>query len=227
MEVLLRILYVLSKSNRAPIPVNEKIAHFYLRRNQIMRDIKIIGLLLFGAVSILAGLVLPNQLDFHEDIAQKLPTLIGYIFLISLFVERAIEVFLSAWRSDGADNLDFKITYKNKEIENHSGEDADVSKSALYADLERLEKDRVFYSAKSRSIAQWTGLTIGICISFIGIRVLGNIVNPSTLTSLQMNLFVTVDVIITAAVLAGGSDAINKMMKVYNSFMSATEKKTK
>ena len=190
------------------------------------RNTKFLGLLIFGAVSILAGLISPIQLDFQENVAQKLPTLIGYLFLISLFVERAIEVFLSAWRSEGADNLDFEIAHKKKEIEKHSGEDAGVSIESLYTKLEQIERDRVIYSTQSRSIAQWTGLTIGICISFIGIRVLGNIVNPPSVDTLQMNIFVAVDIILTAAVLAGGSEAINKIMKVYNSFMLATVKKT-
>ena len=85
---------------------------------------------------------------------------------------------MSAWRSEGADDLDFQIANKKKEIEKHRGEDGGVSIESLYTKLEQIERDRVNYSAQSRSIAQWTGLTIGICIAFIGIRVLGNIVNP-------------------------------------------------
>ena len=191
------------------------------------RNTKFLGLLIFGVASILAGLISPIQLDFQNNVAQKLPTIIGYLFLISLFVERAIEVFLSAWRSEGADNLDFEIAHKKKDIEKHSGEDAGVSIESLYTELGQIEKDRVIYSAQSRSIAQWTGLTIGICISFIGIRVLGNIVNPPSLDTLQGNFFVALDVILTATVLAGGSDAINKIMKVYNKFMLSTENKTR
>ena len=51
--------------------------------------------------------------------------------------------------------------------------------------------------------------------------------NSESLDTLQGNVFVALDVILTATVLAGGSDAINKIMKVYNKFMLSTENKTR
>jgi hypothetical protein len=53
---------------------------------------------------------------------------------------------------------------------------------------------------------------------------LGAILNESTLTGYQANLFIVVDVMLTGAVLAGGSEAINRIMKLYNSAMTPAPK---
>ena len=92
-------------------------------------------------------------------------------------------------------------------------------------ELEGLERERTAYSAKSRFIAQWFGLGLGMFVSLVGIRVLGNIVDINSLTGKHRSAFVVVDIILTGAVLAGGSEAINKIMKIYNSVMNSTAKK--
>lgn len=147
----------------------------------------------------------------------------GYLLLISLFVERAIEVFLSAWRSGRADELDIEIANLNKQVAGS----AKTTAEKLKLNLQSLEKDRTVYRAGSRFIAQWLGLGIGVLVALVGVRVLGNIVDITTLSKEQEAAFVVVDVLLTGAVLAGGSEAINKIMKVYNSFMIKTAEKAK
>ena len=95
----------------------------------------------------------------------------------------------------------------------------------LKGELGSLEMERTRYRADSRFISQWLGLGIGVLVALVGVRVLGNIVDISTLTGPQVGIFVVVDIMLTGAVLAGGSEAINKIMKVYNSFMISTAEK--
>jgi len=71
------------------------------------------------------------------------------------------------------------------------------------------------------------GLGIGFLVSLVGVRVLGNVIDIASLSGDQQGVFTVVDILLTGAVLAGGSEAVNKIMKVYNSFMIATEKRTK
>ena len=61
----------------------------------------------------------------------------GYLLLISLFVERAIEVFLSAWRSGRADELDIEIANLNKQVAGS----AKTTVEKLKLNLQSLEKD--------------------------------------------------------------------------------------
>ena len=200
--------------------------------SQKNRYIRLLGFCMLVVVCALGLFVKPVSLKFGNDILKDLPTVFGYLVLVSLFVERAIEVFLSAWRSQEADELDLEIGNQKKRIEESikpsDGQEGDAvpDRNAIKA-LEDLEKTRTLYSAKSRFIAQWLGLGIGVLVSLVGVRVLGNIVDTSTLNAKHNGAFIVVDIILTGAVLAGGSEAINKIMKIYNGFMNSTEKKTK
>lgn len=196
----------------------------------ILKHTRAFGFLAVALIATLSWSIHPAQLQFDAHIAQKLPNTIGYLFLVSMFVERAIEVFLSAWRSEEAEMKDLHISQIKAKISTHANDANSTTLTALQQDLLEAEKDRVIYSTKSRLLAQWMGLIIGICISFIGIRVLASIIDISTFDTLekfQQNTFILVDIILTAAVLAGGSEAINKLMKVYTGFMLNTVNKSK
>lgn len=176
----------------------------------------------------------PLSLKFQEGGLKNLPMIFGYLVLISLFVERAIEVFLSAWRSSGADELDRKIEITKNSIDafikSHPDAKEAIEKDeyrAMNAELTSAETKRSQYRADSRFISQWFGLGIGIVIGFVGVRFLDSIVNTTTLSGVQQSIFVMVDIVLTGAVIAGGSESINKIMKAYNSFMDSTVKKTK
>ena len=94
-------------------------------------------------------------------------------------------------------------------------------------ELVLVETKRTQYRADSRFISQWFGLGIGVVIGFVGVRVLDSIVNTTALSGVQQSIFVVVDIFLTGAVIAGGSESINKIMKVYNSFMDSPVKRTK
>lgn len=126
-------------------------------------------------------------------------------------------------RSGRADELDIEIANLNKQVAGS----AKTTAEKLKLNLQSLKKDRTVYRAGSRFIAQWLGLGIGVLVALVGVRVLGNIVDITTLSKAQEAAFVVVDVLLTGAVLAGGSEAINKIMKVYNSFMIKTAEKAK
>ena len=197
---------------------------------------RLLGVLLLVFVGVIAWFVKPTTLNFGQNILKDIPTMLGYLVLISLFVERAIEVFLSAWRSAGADELDGKMTNITKQITDRvatlKDQNADVSSNRteierLKGELESFKKERTQYRSDSRLISQWLGLGFGILIALVGVRVLGNIVDIGKLTEPQIGIFNIVDIILTGAVLAGGSEAINKITKVYNRFMTSTEERTR
>ncbi len=188
--------------------------------------VRIIGVIILFIISISALFVKTPQLEFYSNLSEKIPITIGYFFLISLFVERAIEIFLSAWRSEEADKKDLAIGQLKRKIESaiSSGKQ---NLDSLSESLNILEHERINYSAKSRIYAIWTGIIIGACISLVGIRILGTIINASELNAVQSNLFTFVDMLLTATVLAGGSESINRLMKIYNSFTTSTTNRLK
>ena len=162
-------------------------------------------------VVVIAGLsvLLPTQsVGLKSDAMIVLPTLFTTILLICLFVERAIEVFLSALRSGGADQIDANIARLQQAV----GDEAAAALSDAF--LERGQ-----YRTHSRLIAQQMGLCFGLLIALVGFRILENLAVAAP-GHWQGKVFVLVDVILTGSVLAGGSDAVNKLTKAYSRLMN-------
>lgn len=176
------------------------------------------GVLVVIVILGVAWKVQPITLTLADPV-EKAASLLGTLIFLSLFIERAIEVFLSAWRSAGADELDRTIASRKLALEKFVSlqpDDVATQESTQYqnlsASLEEIEKERAEYRAGSRFISQWLGLGIGMMIAFIGIRIIGTIVEPPVLKGSQKALFLIVDIVFTGAVLAGGSESINKIM---------------
>ncbi len=95
--------------------------------------------------------------------------------------------------------------------------------------MEKLNIKRTEYRIESRGYALWVGLIFGIIIAFIGFRVLEGFIDHDSLILIKNNyhgkIFKIVDIILTGGVIAGGSEGINKLTKVYTSFMQTTAKK--
>ncbi|WP_115718058.1 hypothetical protein [Gallaecimonas mangrovi] len=177
-----------------------------------------------GGAAIIVGLAAttyfstPQVLNFKPDAITNVPALFGYLVLISLLVERATEIFLSTWRSSGADKLDLELRQRQEALKAAQGNSIEPQQKALA----ELQHQRTLYRAQSRQMAQWIGLTIGTLVSLVGVRILGSLVEAMPSQPWQHHLFVTLDVLLSGTVLAGGSDAVNKIMKLYTSAMETT-----
>jgi len=92
---------------------------------------------------------------------------------------------------------------------------------------ERLEGELVPYRATTRRLASWISMVIGVLTAGVGFRILNNLVevDPVALASnhYQYNWFVVIDVLLTGAVLAGGSKAVHQVFKVYDSLMDSSQ----
>lgn len=164
----------------------------------------------------IAPLNIRTDLDFP-----KITGLFGYLFLLSLFVERSIEFYLSLVRSSGADELDRNIEKLRQELPSLSDTDtrAIENRQVVVRKLQDAEDERIRYRARSRQIALWTGIVIGVFISLAGVRILGTVFE-TPVDKVHERILIVVDVLFTGSVLAGGSDPIHKIFKVYNSFMN-------
>jgi len=205
-----------------------------------------------------AGVTGAVGLTFKPDIASSVPVLLGSLLLVSLFVERVVEVFVSVWSDrqtvihqqnidywqtrhgrfeqdvqkliaerDGPSPPDATRKAKIDELleQKHSGiEEADTN-----ADAEA--KALLPFKARTRKVTTWVGLVIGVFTAAVGFRFLTQLVDISTiykpaekLVSDQHGWFVAADVLLTGAVLAGGSKLIHEIFAVYESFMQSTQK---
>lgn len=183
---------------------------------------KVVGL--FSLIGIILLIIIWNNdirsLSFKDDIENIIPKLIGNLFLLSIFVERTIEVFLSSLRGFGADELDLEIDELNKSLK------SDPTNAQNLGDLSKKNKERLHYRLRSQSYAQVMGVIIGVCVALIGVRILGNTIDTSLISNkgIHAKIFSFGDILFTGMVLAGGSEAFNKIMKVYNAFMNKSVK---
>jgi hypothetical protein len=171
-----------------------------------------VTVLVFGAITILGVLFAvngnPQQLAFWplDGVADCLQR-ITPLFIIALFVERAIEVFVSPWRSR---------------------EEALLRAARQRTELGRLAEadDRTLttFKADTMRITFAAGVGIGVIVSAVGVRALALFIDPDQIAALagwQRPLFTTVDVVITGLVIGGGADGIHKIVKVFTSFFDS------
>lgn len=193
------------------------------------------GIIKFRGVVIVIGAIIvawyyeTGVLEIKPEVdITSLPEMLGLLLMVSLFVERAIEFALSIGRSAGADRLDRQIGRLKRELgeiaRNDDPETIKIRNNMLQS-IEDAEDTRSDYRADSRLAALWTGMVIGVIVSLIGVRILGSIyLLPTPADGIHARLFIVVDVLLTGFVLAGGSEAIHKIMSLYDSFMNrATE----
>ena len=82
---------------------------------------------------------------------------------------------------------------------------------------QELEK----YRSNTKKIVSIISLLIGFCVATAGVRVLQPFVDSIDLDKMQINFFHALDIILTASLISGGSEGINRLTSVYESFTSS------
>jgi hypothetical protein len=195
----------------------------------------------------------PMGLKFNEGILKQLGSMFGFLLMISLFVERAVEVVISIWSDPEADKLEQELEALAEARSRHGvriegllaerAEKPEPSAERLgtidkeldeLREKMRLEQDRddaidielVKYSAHTRKVSTWVGLAIGVLTAGVGFRVLHTLFEEGPPANTTHSVFFTLlDVLLTGALLSGGSKAVHHIFNVYESFMEATTKK--
>ncbi len=139
------------------------------------------------------------------------------LVMFALFIERVLEVFLTSWRSHRTAEL--------KERAAHARSKSGKQDS-------RLPDEETFrqYQSQTQRIAFCAGTTLGVIVAALGIRVLELSVDPAvfqTLPHVQQRLFRTTDVLMTGAVLGGGSDALHQLVMVFTNFFGTAARRAK
>ncbi|MEA5602322.1 hypothetical protein [Nostoc sp. UHCC 0252] len=197
-----------------------------------------------------------------NDIIQLLTLLL----LISLLLERSLEVFITTWRSSFVEQLDIKIqqekallsekirlmevqqqqfpslestqisglppegmSLEQQIIQNftqNQQESLKIFQPQIDA-LNQKERQKAAYKSDTRIIALWTSLLFGLLMSAIGIRSIEPLVIVDFDNSIQIIIFRCLDALLTGGLIAGGSEGIHKLIKVFIDFMEATSRQIK
>ena len=147
--------------------------------------------------------------------------LVTPLFLVSLFIERALEVFVTSWRGEDTDKIELAIATTQDQMSKAKGQalaDAEENLMARQLDLAR-------YKSGTRRKAFVGGVLVGLIISALGVRALQLFVDPAafaTLTTAQQRLFTVADVLLTGGAIGGGADGMHKLVSVFTNFMDST-----
>jgi len=202
----------------------------------------IVRILLLVAVSVLVCYYflsnqVPMPLPFNADwqgskLASAFAGQMAWLFAVALFIERAVEVVVMAFRDQGADLLDEAETRATGLYDNETKAAATLtgSNTASQADkdtaikaaeaaqrtLAATREQKVIYRAETKEIALSVGFVLGILVSLAGVRALRGLLadnaNPT-------QLFSVVDIVVTGAMLAGGSEGVHRIANVFTSTM--------
>ena len=199
-----------------------------------MNRTSVIFLGLIIIVAFLSFTYSPKAIIFKKDLT-NIGQLIGSLLIISLVMERALDVFLTTWRANESEELDLEIQKKYKRLNNLETKKSLDSKeiqelNTISEEINGKKKQRQARSAHTRTIALWAGMLVGVIISSVGVRTLYSLLEITPfeqLSDLQQSLFHIVDVLLTGGLLAGGSDGIHKFMDAYRNFMEQSSEKAK
>jgi hypothetical protein len=193
------------------------------------RKLRILWVVL--AALLLGGLVLGAKVGFLTPKAfgaGDITKLLGRFFVLALFVERTLEVFITAWRG--------------KETVQRENELKAAKESVLLSPPDpsdpQVIKDKAnwlaAYKCETQAIALRSALVLGILIAAVGVRSFNIFVEEPALpqpaqwfNQLQLGTFHVLDVLVSGGIIGGGSDAIHKMMNVITEFLDATASKMK
>jgi hypothetical protein len=172
---------------------------------------------------------------------------------VALFVERVIEVFVNIWQNPQADVLEQQLEFEQAIQVHREAEIARLTARLTDAALseqdreairntirsreqersdseraaEELERQLVRFRAATRRIATWTGILVGVLTAGVGFRMLAGLVDVSALLEngpqWQYHWFVAADVLLTGAVLAGGSKAVHQIFNLFDTVMATSQ----
>lgn len=140
------------------------------------------------------------------------------LMLAAAFIERAVEVIISPWRDAGATTLENKLNALKAQ-----------TPAANAMDIQAADAEFQAYTGKTQQYAGGVALTLGLGAAYAGVRAFWPFVNTADfyahVGSGQRWMFVVVDVVISAALLAGGADGIHQVVNAFTTFFSTTAQK--
>ena len=164
----------------------------------------------------------PGVVAFKSITRDSVLGVLTWLFIVALFIERAVEVIVSTIRDAGADALQHEVEAAQDKIDAQTK----VTPASLpYLDpLHAAQKRLLEYRSATKELAMCISFVISIFVSVAGVRSFGSIVEAVPPANW---VFPAADIIVTGAVLAGGSDAIHQMMNVIMNFFDNAADKVK
>ncbi|NEQ51171.1 MAG: hypothetical protein F6K11_13715 [Leptolyngbya sp. SIO3F4] len=165
-----------------------------------------------------------DPLAFQPTIIKIILQQLTILLFMALFLERALEVYKLSYLSPEKERLGAQVDYCQSKLDSISSDtDGSISSEILQTvqlDLFNAEEHlRVYRTHVRRNLLQ-TAIIFGFLIGLVGVRSLEGIVYlpkpDSTLEEFRFYLFRVLDLLLTAGLVAGGSEGIHGIIKQLN-----------
>ena len=150
-----------------------------------------------------AGLV---SLDY-ELTSDDYIKILTAMFFIALLVERFIEVTITVSRSKEKNVLRADLKMATEQNDNAKQKEL---RDSLFTHRNDTEKQ-----------AMKVGFLIGILLGLAGVQILGSLFDATYLQGIQKYLFKGMDILLTAALIAGGSNGVKQVTSLFKNFLDA------
>jgi hypothetical protein len=141
------------------------------------------------------------------NIGQTLAPLV----MVAAFIERAVEVVITAWRDEAALRLQ------------HAAD-----KASTPEDVAARKHDLDLYKLQTQRHAFTISLAFALIAAIVGVRAVTPLIAATADRPANQQLgFAVFEVLLTALLLAGGSDGIHQLVTTVTQFLDSTKDKTK
>jgi hypothetical protein len=173
--------------------------------------------------AVIAGVALVMGLDgtsltLRPFAGADILRLLGSIGVVALLVERTIEVSIGVWRGKVTDRL-FSAA--------ESAKLALISAPAnvmLHETVAVKQGELATYRAETRKVALRAAVLLGLLVAATGFRTLETMVVPTTSADLASSLFRILDLLMTAAIIGGGSEPIHRMVSTVTTYLDSVSR---
>ena len=192
----------------------------WIRRNSLLLASFVVAILALTAFAIWLhweGVGLSVQVS-------NIASLLAPLVFAAAVIERAVEILVSPWRDAQASKLEGIVSA----IKARSSDATTPTQSA--AELKAASDALDEYRGETQRYAFGVSLTLSILAAMVGVRALGPFLDSARFhatSHAQQIYFLSVDVALTAALLAGGADGIHSVVNAVTSFFDAASQKTK
>jgi hypothetical protein len=170
-----------------------------------------VGLVVFGIWLRWENLVFTIQIS-------NLASLLAPLVFAAAVIERAVEILVSPWRDAGASKLESAVAA----VKARTADPAMASQNA--ADLKTASDTLDEYRGETQRYAFEVSLTLLMLAGAVGVRALGPFLDVArfhVVSHAQQISFLCLDVVLSAALLAGGADGIHSVVNAVTSFFDA------
>jgi hypothetical protein len=174
------------------------------------------------AIAVIAGGVYQFVgIPYAQDVSAEATKLVAALFVVTVFVERSTAVLASIWFGEKVRIAEAREYLAREELDSKERSDA---ATRVVADA---TVSRVVVEAQQDQLKAYAALIIAFFVSAAGVRTLEKLQDLKDMSpapnATQLGLYHSVDIVITAGLIAGGSAGISAIADLLKKFINKTK----